>query len=254
MDRSLKVRVDTRPLYVRTEEALRKLLATYQPGDRLPPEPNLAQQLGVSRSTLREALRSFEERGQIIRRQGVGTFVASASPRIESGLEVLESLDTLTRRMGLRCETQDLNITEQSADEELAALLAVPPGTPLTVVTRTRVAAGTVVAYMYDVLPASLVPAEQLREGFQGSVLDYLLAQGDPALAYAQANILPVQTTEELGQYLDVAPGTMLLLIEEITYTDEGQIINYSRNYFIPEYFQFHVIRRIADQRYSGQE
>jgi GntR family transcriptional regulator len=246
MGHPVKVRLDTRPLYVRTEEALSDLLAAYNPGEQLPPEPELAHQLGVSRSTLREALRSFEERRQIIRRQGVGTFVASTAPVIDSGLEVLESLDTLTRRMGLNCETQDLRIKEQIADPALATKLNVPTGTLLTVVTRTRTAEGTVVACMYDVIPASVVPAETMRTDFRGSVLDYLLEVGDPPPAYAQANILPVQATEELAQYLRVSPGTMLLLLEETTYTADNRTINYSRNYFIPDFFQFHVIRRVA--------
>ncbi len=246
MELPIKVKLDTRPLYVRTEEALSKLLAAYEPGDQLPPEPELARQLGVSRSTLREALRSFEERGQIIRRQGVGTFVAPSHPIIESGLEVLESLDTLTRRMGLRCEMRDLSIEEQIADPALAAKLDVPSGTPLTVITRTRMADGTVVAYMYDVLPASVAPVEAMRTDFRGSVLDYLLEKGASPPAYAWTNILPLQATEELSQYLQVSPGTVLLLLEETTYTAGNRIINYSRNYFVPNYFQFHLIRRVA--------
>jgi len=246
MEHPLKVRLDTRPLYVRTEEALSKLLVAYNPGDQLPPEPELARQLGVSRSTLREALRSFEERGQITRRQGVGTFVALSHPIIEHGLEVLESLDTLARRMGLRCEMRDLSIEEQIADSELAAKLDVAPGTPLTIVTRTRTAEGTVVAYMYDVVPVSVASAETLRANFHGSVLDYLLEMGDLPPAYARTNILPVQATEELAQHLQVSPGTVLLLLEETIYATDNQIINYSRNYFIPDYFQFHLIRRVA--------
>ena len=82
-------------------EALATLLNRHRPGEQLPPEPQLAQRLGVSRATLREAMRSFEERGQIVRRHGVGTFVAPPPPVIESGLEQLESLDTLARRIGL---------------------------------------------------------------------------------------------------------------------------------------------------------
>ncbi|MDY7040854.1 MAG: GntR family transcriptional regulator [Chloroflexota bacterium] len=246
MENPVKVRLDTRPLYVRTEEALSELLAAYEPGDQLPPEPELAHQLGVSRSTLREALRSFEERGQITRRQGVGTFVSPFHPVIESGLEVLESLDTLTRRMGLRCEMQGLSIEGQTADVELAADLDVSVGTPLTVVTRTRTADGAAVAFMYDVMPTSVVSVEAMRADFQGSVLDYLLEMGGLRPAYAWTNILPVQAEERLAQRLQVAPGTVLLLLEETTYTADNRIINYSRNYFISDYFQFHLIRRVA--------
>ena len=75
---STKLKLDHRPLYIRAVEVLRELLenGTYPPGSQLPPEPDLAQQLGISRSTLREAMRTFEERGRITRRRGIGTFVS----------------------------------------------------------------------------------------------------------------------------------------------------------------------------------
>ena len=62
------------------EDALRRWLATgrHRSGERLPPEQELSGQLGISRGTLRTALRRLEENGEIVRRQGSGTFVGQA--------------------------------------------------------------------------------------------------------------------------------------------------------------------------------
>jgi GntR family transcriptional regulator len=191
-------------------------------------------------------MRTFEERGLITRRQGVGTFVNHVSPVIiESGLETLESVDTLVRRRGMTIQTRDLKIQEDPATRDLAASLGVAPGTPLTVVTRTKAAAGRPVAYMLDALPASVVSVEAMRAGFQGSVLDYLLARDDLALAHARADILPVRADEAQSARLDLEPGTGLLLLEETLYATGGEIIGFSRNYFVPEFFKFHVVRRV---------
>jgi GntR family transcriptional regulator len=241
-------RLDNRPLYIRAEEALVALLESgvYQPGDQLPPEPELAGQLGISRSTLREVMRTFEERGLVTRRQGVGTFINHLFPLvIESGLETLESVDTLVRRRGLTIHTRDLHIQELPAPPDLAAPLGLAQGTPLTVVTRTKVAAGQPVAYMLDALPASVVSGQAMQSGFQGSVLDYLLGRADLPLAHARADILPVCADQHQAARLDLAPGTLLLLLEETLYTVTGQVIGFSRNYFIPEFFKFHVVRRV---------
>jgi len=243
-----KLRLDSRPLYVRAEESLSALLESgvYQPGDQLPPEPELAQQLGISRSTLREAIRMFEERGMITRRQGVGTFVNQPSPLIiDSGLETLESVDTLVRRRGITIYTKSLKIEEQLASPDLAHALQVAEGTPLTVVTRTKVAAGRSVAYMVDVLPAAIVSAQDIQAGFQGSVLDYLLERSDLSLAHARADILPASAGELQSVHLDVEPATPLLLLKETLYATSGEVVSFSHNYFVPEFFKFHVVRRV---------
>ena len=76
-----------------------EIISDADPGQRLPSEPALAEKLGVSRATLREAMRTFETQGLLRRRQGVGTFVVRPSQVIESGLEVLESIERLSARI-----------------------------------------------------------------------------------------------------------------------------------------------------------
>ena len=77
----------------RLHEDLGRVIAVAKPGERLPSEPELARRLQVSRATLREAMRTFETQGLIHRRQGSGTFVSHPSQVIDSGLEMLESID-----------------------------------------------------------------------------------------------------------------------------------------------------------------
>lgn len=247
----LPQKLDTRPLYVRAQEALAELVASdlYSPGDQLPPEPELAEMLGISRATLREALRSFEERGLIHRQRGVGTFVRATRPLIESGLETLESLDSLAQRMGMVCENQDLSIEQRPADAEQAEKLDIAPGEAIVVVSRTKVTDGLPVAHMVDLLPASVASLEQVQANFTGSVLDFLLAQDDLDLAYAWTDIVATLAGPMLAARLNIAPTDTLLLLEEMIYSTENEIVNYSQNYFGPEYFQFHVIRRILPRR-----
>jgi GntR family transcriptional regulator len=244
----MKLRLDNRPLYVRAEEALRELLGSYQPGDQLPPEPQLAEQLGISRSTLREALRSFEERGMIDRRQGVGTFILAHSDTllIESGLESLESLDSLAHRKGLEIADRNLIIREGVANTQVADALNIAAGDPVVEVVRTKVTKNRPVAHIIDILPTAVASLEELQAGFKGSVLDFLLERRNPALAYARARIIPTSAGHELSKKLDVSSKTNLLLIEETLYSVNNEPVGFAENYFVPGFFGFEVIRRIS--------
>jgi GntR family transcriptional regulator len=245
----MKLRLDNRPLYVRAEEAMKELLVNYQPGDQLPPEPQLAEQLGISRSTLREALRSFEERGFIDRRQGVGTFVLAHFDNllIESGLESLESLDSQARRKGLNVSDRNLIIRESTANAQVAEALHIASGDPVVEVVRTKVTKNRPVAHIIDIIPTTVAQLEQLQEGFKGSVLDFLLDRGSPPLAYARARIIPTSAGHDLGKKLDVSSKTNLLLIEETLYSVDNEPVGFAENYFIPGFFGFEVIRRINE-------
>jgi len=84
---------DRRPLYVQAIDALTNMIETGQlkTGAQLPPEDELAKRLGISRSTLREALGHLESHGLIARRQGIGTFVSiPTGPGFFGGLQRLE--------------------------------------------------------------------------------------------------------------------------------------------------------------------
>ena len=106
--------------FQRLQSELSVLIAGTPAGDRLPSEPQLAKKLGVSRATLREAMRTFETQGLIRRRQGAGTFVVGQVPVLDSGLEVLESVETIARRLNLAVTVSDLHIDRVYADQELA--------------------------------------------------------------------------------------------------------------------------------------
>src|SRR6185503_15332715 len=114
--------------FQRLQADLAALIASTPAGQRLTTEPELAKQLGVSRATLREAMRTFETQGLIRRRQGSGTYVVGKVPIIDAGLEVLESLDTMARRMKLAVTVSDLNVEQIDADLDHAAGLGIAVG------------------------------------------------------------------------------------------------------------------------------
>jgi GntR family transcriptional regulator len=231
--------------FQRLQADLAELIARTPAGQRLLSEPELAKQLGVSRATLREAMRSFETQGLIRRRQGSGTFVVGKVAVIDSGLEVLESLETMAKRLGLEVSVSNLIIEETKADAENATALDVPEGTKLTRVRRVIRADGRPVAYLVDTLLEETLHLKDMPSDFHGSVLDFLLARGD-SLASSRANISAIGATAEVAKALEIQRGDVLLHFYSQLFDSSGKPVDYSLSYFIPGYFHFHVVRRVG--------
>ncbi|NOY97606.1 MAG: GntR family transcriptional regulator [Chloroflexi bacterium] len=233
--------------FQRLQVKLGKLIAATPAGERLPSEPKLAKQLGVSRATLREAMRTFETQGLIRRRQGAGTFVVGQVPVLESGLEVLESIETLAERIDLDVSASDLDVTQILADEKQAGILDVPLGTPLTRVRRVMQADDRPVAYLIDTLPQGILHPDDLESPqFTGSVLDFLLARGDPALNVARTAVSALGARSDVAKALEIQRGDVLLHFVSQLYAESGRVVDHSSSYFLPGYFHFHVVRRVG--------
>jgi GntR family transcriptional regulator len=232
--------------FQRLQGELARLIAATPAGERLAAEPELAHTLGVSRATLREAMRAFEGQGLIRRRQGVGTFVVSHTQVIESGLEALESIETLAKKIGLKVAMGDLNIQVIQANDSQAADLKVAPGSNLIQITRVIFAESRPVAYLVDVLPEDILMPEDLHIGFTGSVLDLLLSRGTPALANSVASVQATAASPEIARALQIQRGDVLLTFFARLLSTTAQVVDLSYSYFLPGYFSFHVVRRVA--------
>jgi GntR family transcriptional regulator len=237
-----------------TEVALRAWLATgaRRPGDRLPPELELAAMLGVSRGTLRTALDRLEEAGEITRRQGSGTYVGHAvrPTAFHEGLEVLRPYSELAERRGVELTVRDLEIADERLGADAGGAFGLPPDTPALTVTRTVLADGEPVAIMRDVLRPDLpLPAEKrLRRAIEGGgmVLDVLLEQG-VQIAFAVTHVRPrlLSARERAGQTLGVQGATAVLELEEIMHVGSGDAVQHSCDLFAPGGLDLQVRRNL---------
>lgn len=232
-------------LFQRLQAELAALISSTVPGERLTSEPELARRMGVSRATLREAMRTFEAQGLIRRRQGVGTFVVSHPNVLDSGLEVLESIETLARKIQLDVSMGALRVSQVPAEESEAVAMNIPAGSEVVKITRVILAEKRPVAFLVDVLPTELLPTAELEAGFTGSVLDLLLNRGDPPLENSHTEIQAVAAPPEIARALEIQRGDVLLMFSARLYDASGRVVDVSSSYFLPGYFRFHVVRRV---------
>ena len=230
----------------RVQSELAEMINSLPAETRLPSEPTLAKQLGVSRATLREAMRSFEGQGMIRRRQGVGTFVVAKVPVMDTGLEALESIETIAQRSGLTVRMGELQVQQVAADEGLAAVLNLKVGADLTRVARIIFTDHRPIAYLEDTLPMDILAVDELQSGFTGSVLDLLLRRGDPKLIQSRTEIKAIGATSEVARALQIQREDVLLQFAAQLYSEDSRVVDYSISYFLPGYFRFHVVRRVG--------
>jgi GntR family transcriptional regulator len=243
-----------------TESALRERLAPgrARPGDRLPPEKELAESLAVSRGTLRLALERLESNGEIVRRQGSGTYVGrvALSAAFSEGLELLESYASLARRQGRTLSVRNLLVEQARVPGYVAEALGIRRGARAPLIQRTLLANGTVAAQMRDVVhpDVDLPTPDELRAAVADGemVLDVLVARGVP-IAFARTQVRPrlVEPQTRLGAALGATRVTAALELVEVMHLAGGEAVQYSIDVFAPGSVDLHVIRGLAAQRWQ---
>ena len=237
------------------EEALRSWLATgrHRAGERLPPEQELSAHLGISRGTLRTALQRLEDTGEIVRRQGSGTFVGRVQgTALDEGLEKLVSYTELARRRCVQLELGELQMDERRCGPELAELFGCDPDTPAMHFTRVLTLDGEAGAWMRDIVHPDIdLPSEsRLRSMLEKGdmVLDVLLKQDVP-VAYTRLHITARLLTkrDRIGKALSVEDNVAAIEIDHVTCTAEGAPVEHSTDVFLPRSLDLHVMRWLED-------
>ncbi|MGH3040470.1 MAG: GntR family transcriptional regulator [Gaiellaceae bacterium] len=233
-------------LRVSVRERLVGLIAggRWRPGERLPSEPKLARDLGVSRATLRDALRSLEEDGFVTREHGAGTFV-TFRPRLRNNLDVNFGVTQLIRAHGLEPGVASLSVSTELPDDECAADLAIGRDEEIAVLERVRTADGEPVAFTRDFLPVAILGRADLLEGLGNESLYELLERElGIVIEHGVARFRPLVASERVAGLLDQLEGALLLFLHQVDYDEEGRPVLISHEYHLADAFEVAVIRR----------
>ncbi|HLT58118.1 MAG: GntR family transcriptional regulator [Limnochordales bacterium] len=216
------------------------------PGSRLKPEAELAAELGVSRTTLREALRILEEEALITRHHGIGSFVTPHTQAIRAGLERLESFTEAIRRSGHRAEDRVLDIRPTALPEAIARALGVEPGSSGHLIISVRTSDGVPVIYSRDYVPAGALPEAVKIEGRRryDSLLRFFSEEVGAAVQYAILSIRAAMPDPETQAALGVAAGTPLVVLEGTAYDAGGKALYWAQTSVRSEVYQFTLVRR----------
>jgi GntR family transcriptional regulator len=224
----------TLPLYQQLQRKLRLAIENRVLGadDALPPERDLAEELNVSRITVRKAIDGLVEEGLLIRKQGSGTFVTN---RVEKNFAKLTSFSEDMRARGRKPRSVWLDRAAGAVTPGESLTLRSSPGTPVYRFSRIRYADDAPMALEYATVLADCLPSV---ESVETSLYEALERTGNRPVRALQ-RLRAVLLTAEQAQLLKAQEKDAGLLVERVGFLKDGRAVEFSQSFYRGDIYDF---------------
>lgn len=213
-------------------------------GSRIPSEKELSDQLGISRSSLREALSRLEQEGTLSVVQGQGRFISSlTSLKIERPMTKYESITDMLEGMGYSVSTAVLEVEECEADENCAKALETTVGAPMIRLLRIRFGDNQPLIISENFVPRNLLPGPLQYRDWGGSLAAMLAAHGN-YIESALATIRAANMPEDWERKYTLEGMNPWLLVNEVGLTKSGTPVLWAYDYHRSPEITFTVLRQ----------
>lgn len=232
------------PAYVLVYEKLyaRIVNGEYKPGEQLPPEMALAEEMNISRGSLRQSLAILREDGLIYNVQGKGNFV---NENVDQKVESIGTLDNpifscaLDKVVETRL-TYDFQPTAAVVQTKLD-LLPCDIALVSNAVYRDN---NEPISHAFYTIPVKYLNSPGLDLSNEDEIKE-LLSVGIFKMATSSSARISISEAEEsITQYLEVPKNTSLLFIEDVLYNGQGEAIALCKYYLLPQYYRITVLRK----------
>ena len=224
---------------------LREMVASSAPGDRLPSDAELCERFSVSRMTARQPVQMLVTEELVVRRRGVGTFVATHRvPRfLGSPLSFTESMG----RRGMRASSRLLGMGPIDPSPDEVKALELDPGKPAFLLWRLRLADDRPMAIERAVMPVALV--QSLQAGFEEGSLHRAFEHAGHLPTKAWAEVSARRGTKDELRLLELTPATGILLCETRTIWDQdGHALERTETSYVSQRYSFQALLYRGDE------
>ena len=217
------------PVWAQIEDALAARISggELRVGDRLPAERELAEELGVSRGTIRQALDALAARGLIVRGVGRGTFVAAG--KVVVRLHDVAGFTEQMARAGVQAHARVLRAAVTAAPEQVAAALGLAAGAPVVRIERLRLAGKLPVTLEDSWLPSARFPGIEDLD-LRGSIYALMRELYGHAPVRVVESLEPVVAQRHSADALGVAAGSALMLVERTAFDADEVAVEYAHD------------------------
>src|SRR5215210_2655717 len=227
------------PLYHQAAQALEAAIedGRLPRGSKLGGEVELATRLGISRPTMRAAMKQLVDKGLLVRRRGIGTIVA---PKPVRRAVALTSLYDDLKEAGREPRTRVLALEEASCPPDVAEHLGLRPAAPVLRFERLRVAGPDPIALMNNVVPVGLLEIE--KEDLERTGLYDLFRESGIAPHVATQRVGACKAGAGEAELLEIEPGDPVLTMTRVAYATNGRPIEYGSHRYPPESYWFEMM------------
>jgi GntR family transcriptional regulator len=223
------IRSGARPLYSQLKETILDELASgrLKPGDRLPSHRELGETHQMSHMTVRRAISELTNEGVISAVPGKGIYVAEPKQDADSG--ALISFHEDMSRRGMTGQSRTLDAYMTTASTALSQIMGLEPGAPLVFMRRLLLAGETPIGIAYSYLAHQLCPGFLDQPLVNGSLYATLTSRYGLRLASGTRTAEAVLADQDQAELMSLVMPAPLLLIEQLTFLEDGAAIEYSR-------------------------
>lgn len=226
------------PAYLQIRDELKHRVdeKIWKIGERLPSERDLAEEFGVSRMTLRQAVSLLVEEGVLERRVGSGTYVASR--RVQEKMRGTTSFTEIILSQGKEPTTKLLSYQRQLASDTERRHLDLNPRDYVIKMERIRYADGIPLVYETASIPEKFIK-NVAKEAISGHLYKTLTENGYQ-IDKSQQTIYAKVASERVANYLNISKGQALLALTQVSYFADGQAFEYVRSQYVGNRFEFY--------------
>jgi len=224
------------PKYWAAKQSLLAFCRANRPGTAVPPERRLAEEFGISRMTVRQAMQELVVEGYLTRGQGRGTSVAP--PKITHEI-TMRSTSQAMRDQGATPTSRILTLVEEPASTDVAERLGLAPQTPVVVLERLRYANSDVMALDYSYFEAARFPGLIEHLSTRRGLYETLEAEYGALPVRAEETIEAAVASPRVAGLLDTDTGAPLLFAQRLGYLADGTAVEWSSTCFRGDRYRF---------------